>query len=105
MTITSAAAEIRTLPYHAAGVCPKAPAGMQGFADTIEGNIKWAVLILLVVAFLIGVGSILSGRILHHPSLSRAGVVTLVTDVIGAVILVGGYAVIAGIVGSGCGGA
>lgn len=103
MTIASAAAAVRVHYDAARGVCPQAPGGMQKFADQIEGNIKWGVIILLGIAFLIGVGSILCGRILHHPSLSRAGVVTLVVDVITAVILVGGYAVISGIVGSGCG--
>ncbi len=99
---TPAAAGARSTYLHAAGVCPKAPAGMQSFATTIEGNVKWGVLILLFVAFLIGIGAMLSGRIMHHPSLARNGVVTLVVDVFVAVLLVSGYAVISGIVGNGC---
>ena len=99
---TQAADAVRSLTYEAAGVCPKAPEGMQSFATTIEGNVKWGVLILLFVAFLIGIGAMLSGRIMHHPSLARNGVVTLVVDVFVAVLLVSGYAVIAGIVGKGC---
>jgi hypothetical protein len=93
---TQAADAIHSLPYRAVGVCPKAPVAC------IEGNVKWGVLILLFVAFLIGIGAMLSGRIMHHPSLARNGVVTLVVNVFVAVLLVSGYAVITGIVGNGC---
>jgi hypothetical protein len=67
---SQAASAARSLSNQAAGVCPKAPAGMHSFANTIEGNVKWGVLILLFVAFLIGIGAVLSGRIFHTLSAS-----------------------------------
>ena len=50
-----------------AGVCPKAPPGMQGYQDQVTAWIKWGVLALIIAAALVSIGSILIGRIFSHP--------------------------------------
>lgn len=91
------------LHLSAAGVCPKAPSGLSSYATTIEGNVKWGVILMIAIAFFVGVGGIVGGRITHHPPTSRFGLLTLITDIIAAVLMVGGYAIVSGILGHGCG--
>ena len=55
----------------AAGVCPKAPPGMQHYQDEITSWVKWGVLGLIIVAAVVSIGSILIGRIFSHPHASR----------------------------------
>ena len=89
--------------YLAAGVCPVAPSGLSSYSNTIEGNVKWGVILMIAIAFFVGIGAIVGGRITHHPPTSRFGLLTLITDIIAAVLMVGGYAIVVGILGSGCG--
>lgn len=86
----------------AAGICPKAPPGMQGFQDQITAWIKWGVLALIIAAALVSIGSILIGRIFSHPHASRYGAMGLAITVVCAILYVTVLGILAGITGSGC---
>ena len=86
----------------AAGVCPKAPPGMQGYSDQVISWVKWGVLALIIAAALVSIGSILVGRIFSHPHASRYGAMGLGIDVICAILYVTILGILAGITGSGC---
>lgn len=86
----------------AAPICPKAPAGLQAYADDLTGNVKWGILIIMGIAALVSLGSILIGRIFSHPHASRAGTMGLAVVIlvaIGYVVILG---MIGGITGTGC---
>ena len=86
----------------AAGVCPKAPPGMQKYQDQVISWVKWGVLGLIVIAAVVSIGSILIGRIFAHPHASRAGAMGLGITVICAILYVTILGILAGITGSGC---
>jgi hypothetical protein len=86
----------------AAGVCPKAPPGMQAYQDEITSWVKWGVLGLIIIAAVVSIGSILIGRIFSHPHASRYGAIGLGIDVICAILYVTVLGILSGITGSGC---
>lgn len=86
----------------AAGVCPKAPPGMQPYQDEVTSWIKWGVLGLIIAAALVSIGSILIGRIFAHPHASRYGAMGLGIVVICAILYVTILGIVTGITGSGC---
>ena len=88
----------------AADVCPKAPPGMQAYQDEILGWVKWGVLAILAVSFFASVGMLIWGRVTHHPKGARLGFDGLMICIVGAILFVAGWAIVSGIVGSGCGG-
>jgi hypothetical protein len=89
-------------PLLAAGVCPKAPPGMQKYQDEVISWVKWGVLGLLVIAAVVSIGSILIGRIFSHPHASRCGSMGLGIVVICAILYVTILGILSGIIGSGC---
>ncbi len=86
----------------AAGVCPKAPPGVQVFADEVLSWVKWGVLAILAISFFASVGMLIWGRVTHHPKGARLGFDGLMVCLVGAIIYVVGYAVISSITGKGC---
>jgi hypothetical protein len=86
----------------AAGVCPKAPPGMQKYQDEVISWVKWGVLGLIVIAAVVSIGSILIGRIFSHPHASRYGSMGLGIVVICAILYVTILGILSGIIGSGC---
>jgi hypothetical protein len=93
---------IHTKLEAAGGVCPAAPPGLQQFANQIEGWVKWAVLAVMAVSFFASIGMLVWGRVTHHPKGARLGFDGLMICLVAAILFVGGYVVIASIVGSGC---
>jgi hypothetical protein len=85
-----------------AGVCPKAPPGMQQYQDQVTSWVKWGVLGLIVIAAVLSIGSILIGRIFSHPHASRYGAMGLGIVVICAILYVTVLGILGGITGSGC---
>ena len=92
----------RTALHVVAGVCPKAPPGMQGYSDQVTGWVKWGVLALIIIAALVSIGSILIGRIFSHPHASRYGAMGLGIVVLAAILYVTILGILGGITGSGC---
>ncbi len=90
------------LANQAKGVCPKAPPGMQAYANEITSWVKWGVLALIIIAALVSIGSILIGRIFSHPHASRYGAMGLGIVVMAAILYVTILGILAGITGSGC---
>ena len=84
----------------AAGVCPKAPPGMQGYRPGHQlGEVGRAGLIIMPP--LVSIGSILIGRIFAHPHASRYGAMGLGITVICAILYVTILGILAGITGVG----
>jgi uncharacterized oligopeptide transporter (OPT) family protein len=86
----------------ATGVCPAAPPGVQQYADEITSWVKWGVLVLIVIAVFVSIGMLVAGRIMHNPQSARAGAAGLIISIIAAILYVTVYAIVTGIVGSGC---
>ena len=78
---------------------PKAPAGIANQMSDILGYVKWGVLLVIIVAAFVGVGSVAGGRVFAHHGASRVGVSILVSSVIAAVLYVGMYAFLTSITG------
>ena len=78
---------------------PKAPAGIGNQMADILGYVKWGVLIVIIIAAFVGVGSVAGGRVFAHHGASRVGVSILVSSVIAAVLYVGIYAFLTSITG------
>ena len=93
---------ILTVRLLAAGVCPKAPPRVQAYSDEILSWVKWAVLAILALSFFSSVGMLVWGRVTHHPKGARLGFDGLMICIVGAVIYVVGYVIIASITGNGC---
>ena len=85
-----------------AQICPVAPAGVSTYTDQISGMVLWAVLWLFGIAALVSVGAILVGRATHSPHLSKGGIIGLAGVLVLAVVLMGGYGMLNGILGDGC---
>ena len=97
------------MAHHSAGVvtltgkvCPRAPAGAQAFVDQLTGYVLWGVLALFVVGGVIGVGSIVAGRVFSMPHASKVGVISIVVVFLAAIGYMIVPSMIAGITGSGC---
>jgi hypothetical protein len=86
----------------APSICPQAPGGLQAFADQLTGNAKWAVIAVLGIAFFAGVALMIWGRLSHHPKGARLGFEVLLVCLGAAILYAGGYAILTGIVGTGC---
>jgi hypothetical protein len=86
----------------AAGVCPKAPPGMQTWADEILSWVKWGVLAILAISFFLSVGMLIWGRVTHHPKGARLGFDGLMICLVGAIIYVVGFVILSSITGNGC---
>lgn len=78
---------------------PKAPAGIGNQMADILGYVKWGVLLVIIIAAFVGVGSVAGGRVFAHHGASRVGVSILVSSVIAAVLYVGIYAFLTSITG------
>jgi hypothetical protein len=85
-----------------AAVCPKAPPGMQAFADQVAGWVKWGVLALLGISAVVSLGAILAGRIFSHPHASRYGAMGVAVVVMVAITYTVILVVLRSITGSGC---
>jgi hypothetical protein len=85
-----------------AAICPIAPPGMQGPVDQVTSWVKWGVVSLFAIAAIVSIGSLLFGRILHHPQASRAGSIGLAVCVMAAILYVVFPGMLATIIGSGC---
>ena len=94
--------ELKAALIAAAGVCPQAPPGMQAPVDQVTGWVKWGVISLFVIAAVVSIGSLLFGRVLHHPQASRAGSVGLAVCVLAAILYVVFPGMLTSIIGSGC---
>jgi hypothetical protein len=86
----------------AAGVCPKAPPGVQMWSDQVLAWVKWGVLAILAISFFVSVGMLIWGRVTHHPKGARLGFDGLMICIVGAIIYVVGYVIISSITGNGC---
>jgi hypothetical protein len=86
----------------AAGVCPKAPPGVQTYSNEVLSWVKWAVLAIMAISFFASVGMLVWGRVTHHPKGARLGFDGLMICLVGAIIYVVGYVMISSITGNGC---
>lgn len=86
----------------AAKVCPKAPPGAAAPMNDITGYLMWAVIALMGLGMLVGVGGIVAGRVFSMPHASKMSIIGICV-VFGAAIA---YLVLPGmlngIVGKGC---
>lgn len=83
-------------------VCPKAPPGMQSFADLVMGWVQWGVLALIGMGAMVSLGSILVGRIFSHPHASRYGAMGVAAVVMVAITYTVIRVILDSITGSGC---
>jgi hypothetical protein len=94
-------ADIKTAVLNAA-ICPAAPPGMQAPVDQVTSWVKWGVVSLFGIAAVVSIGSLLFGKILHHPQASRAGSIGLAVCVMAAILYVVFPGMLTTIIGSGC---
>ncbi len=78
---------------------PQAPPGVSDQMADILGYVKWGVLLVIIVAAFVGVGSVAGGRVFANHGASRVGVSILVSTVIAAILYVGVYAFLTSITG------
>jgi len=83
-------------------VCPVAPAGAQKYVDQLTGYVLWGVLALFVIGGIVGVGSIVAGRVFSMPHASKVGVISIVVIFMAAIGYMVVPSMITGITGSGC---
>jgi hypothetical protein len=102
LAVLSLAAGLQPSPKPTKAVCPKAPPGMQPFADQVTGWVKWGVLALIVIAALVSIGSILVGRIFNHPHGARFGAMGIAATVMCAFLYVSVGVILGSITGTGC---
>ncbi|MDR1791291.1 MAG: hypothetical protein LBR20_06525 [Propionibacteriaceae bacterium] len=74
----------------------KAPAGVDSLVNQVGGYIAWGVGLLLGISVLVGIGSIVAGRLFGMQHSSKVGVISLVVAAISAVCL----AVLPAVIGS-----
>lgn len=74
----------------------KAPAGVAQPVTDIISYVKWAVLIVIFISALAGVGALAGGRVFGNHGASKVGVSMLVTAVGALVVYVGLYAFLTG---------
>lgn len=97
---------LNTITYHLAAlptaVCPTAPPQAQKYADQLMGYVLWGVILLFFVGVVVGIGSIVAGRVFGMPHASKAGIVGVVVVFLAVIA----YLVLPGVVramtGSGC---
>ena len=97
---------LNTITYHLtalpAAVCPTAPPQAQKYADQLMGYVLWGVIFLFFVGVVVGIGSIVAGRVFGMPHASKAGIVGVVVVFLAVIA----YLVLPGVVramtGSGC---
>jgi hypothetical protein len=85
-----------------ASVCPVAPPGAQGYADTLTGYVLWGVLALMVIGVVVSLGAVVGGRVFAMPHASRAGVVGVAVVFVAAIAYMVVPGMLAGVTGSGC---
>lgn len=83
-------------------ICPTLPPGAEAAINQINGYVLGTVIALFVTVVIVGVGAIVSGRVLGMPHVTKGGVVTLVVAVIGAVLVPVVLPVVQGLLGTGC---
>jgi hypothetical protein len=69
-------------------ICPKPPPGAVEPTNEITAYVLWAVIAIMGLAILIGLGAIAGGRLFAMPHASKVGVISI------AVIFVGGIALL-----------
>lgn len=85
-----------------AAVCPTAPGNAELYTNQIVGYILWAVQALFLIGLIIGIASIIVGRIFSMPQASQVGIISIVIvflSVIAYMILPG---TLDGMTGAGC---
>lgn len=83
-------------------VCPVAPPGAQGYADTLIGYVLWGVLALMVVGVVVSIGAVVGGRVFAMPHASKAGVVGVAVVFVAAVAYMVVPGMLTGVTGDGC---
>jgi hypothetical protein len=96
--LTSAA--VLSVPL--AAVCPKAPPGMQVYADEILSWVKWGSLAVMGVCFFASTGLVVWGRATHHPRGARLGFDGVMVCLVSAILYVVGFPILSSITGRGC---
>lgn len=86
----------------AAGVCPKAPPGVQQYSDEILSWVKWGALSIIGIGIFISIILLVWGRVTHHPKGARLGFDGIVVCIGAAILYVVAYVVITSITGNGC---
>mgnify|MGYP003381398230 CR=1 FL=1 len=85
-----------------AAICPIAPPGAQGYANTLIGYVLWGVLALMGAGIIVSIGAVVAGRVFSMPHASKAGVVGVVVVFVSAVAYMVVPSMLTGITGSGC---
>jgi hypothetical protein len=83
-------------------VCPSAPDGAKPLITSVMGWVFWAVIILFWAGIVMGIGSIVAGRLFGLQHSSKIGVISLVVTVLCAILYMTLPGMLDGIVGSGC---
>jgi hypothetical protein len=86
----------------AAGVCPKAPPGVQQYSDEILSWVKWGALSIIAIGLFVSIILLVWGRVTHHPKVARLGFDGLMICLAAAILYVVGYTVVTSITGNGC---
>ena len=102
MPVTAPAGMLQLAAGWTAVVCPQAPPGVQKYADQVTGWAKWSVLTILAISFFASIAMLVWGRVTHHPKGARLGFDGLLICLVGAILFVVGYPIIAAITGRGC---
>ena len=95
-------AAVREISALGATVCPQAPPGVQTYTDQVLGWVKWTVLALMAMCFFGSIGMLVWGRVTHHPKGARLGFDGTLICLVGAILYVVGYPIVASITGKGC---
>lgn len=93
---------VRKVSALGAGVCPEAPPGVQAYTDQVLGWVKWTVLAVMAMCFFGSIGMLVWGRVTHHPKGARLGFDGTLICLVGAILYVVGYPIVASITGKGC---
>lgn len=84
-------------------ICAKMPPGAEAAMADINGYVLWVVLAIFGTAALVGIGAIVTGRLLGMPHVTKGGVVTLIVVAVAAVLLPVYLPILQGLLGStGC---
>jgi hypothetical protein len=91
-----------TTTLAAAKVCPKAPDGVLTPINELTGYVLFGVLTVFGLAIVIGLGTVVAGRIFSLPHASKIGVISLVVTFVAAVAYLVLPGMLNGILGEGC---
>lgn len=83
-------------------VCPVAPGDAQKYIDQITGYVLWGVGVLFLLAIVVGVGTIVAGRLFSMPHASRVGVISVVVVFVAAIAYLILPGMLTGLLGVGC---